>query len=96
MDVSEKVEALQVWLSGNVGNGVVGTGLDFKADTYWFRILVGDVEARLYVEQLAFEEHAVEKICADLERQQVPGWLVADPTQQLIYTRFGEVKVYDP
>ena len=29
-------------------------------------------------------------------REEVPGMLVADPTQQLIYTRFGEVEKYDP
>ena len=72
--------------------------LEFKTNTYGFRILVRDVQPPpvLWVSLSAFEDHAVEKIWNDLERQQVPGMLVIDPDQHLIYTKMGEVKKYDP
>ncbi len=96
MDVSEKVEALKVWLSEIMGAEVDPPRLEFRTNTYWFRILVRDVRPQhmLWVSLAAFEDHPVEDIWNDLERQQVPGMLLADPAQNLLYTTMGEVKKY--
>ena len=96
MGISEKVEALKAWLSDRM-SAEVDTHFEFKATTYWFRILV-DVRPQpvLCVSLRAFEDHAVEKISNDLERQQVPGMLLADPAQRLLYKTSGEVERYDP
>ena len=98
MDIPEKVGALKVWLSDRMGAEVDTPFSDFKIRTYGFRILVRDVRPQpvLWVSLEAFEDHAVEKILNDLERQQIPGMLVTDPAQHLLYTTTGEVKKYDP
>ncbi len=94
--LSAKVEALKVWLSDRMG-AEVDTHFESKATTYWFRILVGvRPQPVLCVSLRAFEDHSVEKISNDLERQQVPGMLVSDPAQHLLYTTRGEVKRYHP
>ncbi len=96
MDVSERVGALRLWLSERMGVEV-DTHFESKATTYWFRILVGvRPQPVLCVSLRAFEDHSVEKISNDLERQQVPGMLVSDPAQHLLYTTTGEVKRYHP
>ena len=93
---SEKIEELKAWLSTTMG-AEVDSGREFRTDTFWFRILVRDVQPppMLWVSLEAFEDHAVEKIWNDLERQQVPGMLVTDPSQHLLYTTSGEVGKYD-
>ncbi len=97
-DIPKKVGALKVWLSDRMGAEVDTPFSDFKISTYGFRILLGDVRPQpvLWVSLAAFEDHAVEDIWNDLERQQVPGMLVTDPAQHLLYTTIGEVKKYDP
>lgn len=97
MSIAEKVEALRGLLSDHMGCEV-DKGFTFRTDTHWFRILVRDIRPppMLYVSISAFEDHDVEKIWNDLERQQVPEMLLADPAQNLLYTRMGEVKKYDP
>ncbi len=91
-DIPEKVEALKVWLSDRMGAEVDPPFLEFKTITYGFRILVRDVQPPpvLWVSLSAFEDHAVEKIWNDLERQQVPGMLLANPSQHLLYTTRGK------
>ncbi len=98
MDIPQKVRALKVWLSDRMGAEVDTPFSDFKINTYGFRILVRDLRPPpvLWVSLEAFEDHAVEKIWNDLERQQVPGMLLTDPAQHLLYTTTGEVKRYDP
>ena len=97
MDVSEKVDALAELLSVHMGAEVEALPREFKTEIYWFRVLVSDVgrQPLLGVALPAFEDHAVEKIWNDLERQQVPGMLLANPSQHLLYTTRGKVKKYD-
>ncbi len=98
MDVSEKVAALKLWLSENMGGEVDRPRREFRPEIYGFRIRVPDIQPppMLWVSLEALEDHAVEKIWNDLERQQVPGMLLTDPAQHLLYTTTGEVKRYDP
>ena len=97
MDIAEKVEALRGLLSDHMGCEV-DKGFTFRRDTYWFRILVRDVQPKptLHVPTSVFEDRDVEEIWNNLERLQVPQTLLADPERNLLYTRFGEVEKYDP
>ncbi len=92
-----KVESLKVWLSDRMGAEVDPPGFEDKTQTHRFRILVPGVRPSpmLCVSRAAFDDHSVEKIQNDLELQGVPGRLVANPAQHLIYTTMGAVEEYD-
>ena len=96
MDVPEKVEALKTWLSDRMGGEVDTLVIEFKTQTYGFRVRVPGVQPPpvLWVTEAAFDDHVVEDIQNGLERRQVPEMLVSDPAQHLLYTTMGEVKKY--